>query len=274
MELSLLLKALILGVVEGLTEFLPISSTGHLILVGSLLNFNGEIGKVFEVVIQAGAMLAIILEYRRKFASVALGVFREAAARKFILNLVIAFLPAALLGLLLSKYIKQVLFRPVPVAAAFVAGAFVILWVERRNLRVRVEHVDSMSTGDAFKVGLAQTLALIPGTSRSGATIIGGMMFGLSRRAATEFSFFLAVPTLLAAAAYDLFKHRGLLHKQELGVFALGFVTAFVSAFLCIRWLLRYISRHNFNAFAWYRIGFGVLILVTAYFGVVNWNAN
>jgi len=274
MELSLLLKALILGVVEGLTEFLPISSTGHLILVGSLLNFNGEIGKVFEVVIQAGAMLAIVLEYRRKFSSVALGVFREAAARKFVLNLVIAFLPAAILGLLLSKYIKQVLFRPVPVAAAFVVGAFVILWVERRSLRIRVEHVDSMSTGDAFKVGLAQTLALIPGTSRSGATIIGGMLFGLSRRAATEFSFFLAVPTLLAAAAYDLFKHRGLLHKQELGVFALGFVTAFVSAFLCIRWLLRYISRHNFNAFAWYRIGFGVLILVTAYFGVVNWNAN
>ncbi len=273
MELSLLLKALILGVVEGLTEFLPISSTGHLILVGSLLNFNGEIGKVFEVVIQSGAMLAIILEYRRKFSSVALGVFREAAARKFVLNLVIAFLPAAVLGLLLSKYIKQVLFRPAPVAAAFIVGAFVILWVERRNLRVRVEHVDSMSTGDAFKVGLAQTLALIPGTSRSGATIIGGMLFGLSRRAATEFSFFLAVPTLLAAAAYDLFKHRALLHRQELGVFALGFATAFLSAFLCIRWLLRYIGRHNFNPFAWYRIGFGVLILVTAYFGVVNWNA-
>jgi undecaprenyl-diphosphatase len=272
MELSLLLKALILGVVEGLTEFLPISSTGHMILVGSLLNFNGEVGKVFEVVIQSGAMLAIIIEYRRKFSSVVLGMFREAAARKFVLNLVIAFLPALVLGFLFSKIIKQVLFRPIPVAAAFVVGAFVILWVERRKLRVRVEHVDSMSTGDAFKVGLAQTLALIPGTSRSGATIIGGMLFGLSRRAATEFSFFLAVPTLLAAAAYDLFKHRALLHKQELGVFAIGFVTAFLSAFLCIRWLLRYISRHNFNAFAWYRIAFGVLILVTAYFGVVNWN--
>ena len=271
MELPILLKAAILGTVEGLTEFLPISSTGHLILAGSLLDFNSEVGKVFEVVIQSGAMLAIILEYRRKFSSVALGLFRETAARRFVLNLGIAFLPAAIIGLSLSKYIKEVLFRPVPVAAAFIVGAFVILWVERRNLRVRIESVDAMSLSDAFKVGLAQTLALIPGTSRAGATIIGGMLFGLSRRAATEFSFFLAVPTLLAAAAYDLFKHRSLLHKQELNLFMMGFLAAFVSAFLCIRWLLRFISRHNFNVFAWYRIAFGVTILVTAYFGVVNW---
>jgi undecaprenyl-diphosphatase len=274
MELPILLKAVILGVVEGLTEFLPISSTGHLILAGSLLDFNSEVGKVFEVVIQSGAMLAILLEYRRKFSSVALGIFREAAARSFVSKLIIAFLPAALLGLLLSKYIKQFLFRPAPVAAAFILGALVILWVERRSLRVRVQSVDAMSLGDAFRVGLAQALALIPGTSRSGATIIGGMLFGLSRRAATEFSFFLAVPTLLAAAVYDLLKHRSLLHKHDLNLFMLGFLAAFVSAFLCIRWLLRYISRHNFNVFAWYRIGFGLIILVTAYFGVVDWAAS
>lgn len=242
MDLPILFKAVILGVVEGLTEFLPISSTGHLVLAGSLLDFNTEVGKVFEVVIQSGAMLAIILEYRGRFLSVILGMLREFAARRFVLNLVIAFLPAALLGLMASRFIKQVLFRPAPVAAAFIVGAFVILWVERRSLRVRVESVDSMSLGDAFKVGLAQTFALIPGTSRSGATIIGGMLFGLSRRAATEFSFFLAVPTLLAAAAYDLFKHRTLLHKQELSLFAMGFFAAFLSAFLCIRWLIRYIS--------------------------------
>jgi undecaprenyl-diphosphatase len=274
MDLPILIKALILGVVEGLTEFLPISSTGHLILAGSLLNFNGEVGKVFEVVIQSGAMLAIIWEYRRRFSGVAVGIFREAAARRFAINLLVAFLPAAVMGLVFSKLIKQFLFRPAPVAAAFIVGAFVILWVERRPLRVRVESVDAMSLGDAFKVGVAQTLALIPGTSRSGATIIGGMLFGLSRRAATEFSFFLAVPTLLAAAGYDLFKHRALLHKDDLSLFALGFLAAFLSAFLCIRWLVRYISRHNFNAFAWYRIGFGIVILLTAFTGIVHWSAS
>ncbi len=273
MDLPTLFKALVLGVVEGLTEFLPISSTGHLILAGSLLKFNGEVSKVFEVVIQAGAMLAIIWEYRKKFSRVAIGIVSDAAARRFVTQLLIAFLPAALLGLAFSKLIKRWLFQPLPVAAAFVIGAIVILWVERRSLRVRVESVDSMSAGDALKIGLAQTLALIPGTSRSGATIIGGMLFGLSRRAATEFSFFLAVPTLLAAAAYDLFKHRALLDKDELGLFAVGFGAAFLSAFLCVRWLLRYISRNNFNVFAWYRIAFGVVIMVTAYSGMVNWSA-
>jgi undecaprenyl-diphosphatase len=274
MDLILILKALILGIVEGLTEFLPISSTGHLILAGSLLHFDNEIGKVFEVVIQAGAMLAIIWEYRKKFSKVALGLVNDEASRQFALRLIIAFLPAAVFGLLFSKVIKRWLFQPIPVAAAFIIGAFVILWVERRKLPVRVENVDSMSLGDALKVGLAQTLALIPGTSRSGATIIGGMLFGLSRRAATEFSFFLAVPTLLAAAAYDLFKHRELLHKEELSLFGVGFIAAFLSAFLCIRWLLRFVSRHNFNGFAWYRIAFGVIILVTAYTGVVNWSVS
>jgi undecaprenyl-diphosphatase len=274
MDLPLLIKALILGIVEGLTEFLPISSTGHLILSGSLLHFNGEISKVFEVVIQAGAMLAIIWEYRKKFSRVAAGLTSDASSRRFALQLIVAFLPAAVFGWAFSKAIKHWLFRPLPVAAAFILGALVILWVERRSLKVRVENTDAMTLGDAFKVGLAQTLALIPGTSRSGATIIGGMLFGLSRRAATEFSFFLAVPTLLAAAVYDLFKHRHLLHRQELGLFAVGFVAAFFSAFLCIRWLLRYVSRHNFNVFAWYRIAFGAIILVTAYTGVVNWTGS
>jgi undecaprenyl-diphosphatase len=274
MDLPIIIKALILGIVEGLTEFLPISSTGHLILAGSLLHFDGEISKVFEVVIQAGAMLAIIWEYRKKFSKVTLGLVNDASSRKFALQLVVAFLPAAVFGLVFSKAIKRWLFQPIPVAAAFIIGAFVILWVEQRKTKVRVESVDAMTVGDALKVGLAQTLALIPGTSRSGATIIGGMLLGLSRKAATEFSFFLAVPTLLAAAAYDLFKHRELLHKEELGLFGMGFVAAFFSAFLCIRWLLRFVSRHNFNAFAWYRIAFGFVILITAFTGVVDWSAS
>jgi undecaprenyl-diphosphatase len=273
MALPIIVKALILGVVEGLTEFLPISSTGHLILAGSLLHFNDEVGKVFEVVIQAGAMLAILWEYRRKLIDVTQRLAVDRGARRFASNLVIAFLPAALCGLVLSKVIKQFLFKPIPVASAFVVGAFIILWAEKRNLRARVTDVDSMTWRDALNVGLAQTLALIPGTSRSGATIIGGMLLGLSRRAATEFSFFLAIPTLLAAAGYDLLKHHALIHKQDLGLFVVGFIAAFVSAFLCVRWLLRFISRHNFNAFAWYRIAFGVTILVTAYGGWVNWSA-
>ncbi len=274
MDLMLLLKALILGIVEGLTEFLPISSTGHLILAGSLLHFDDEVGKVFEVVIQAGAMLAIIWEYRKRFSKVTIGFFTDAPSRHFVLKLAVAFMPAAVLGFLFSKLIKRYLFQPVPVAAAFIVGALVILWVERRKTTARVEDVDSMSLADAFKVGLAQTLALVPGTSRSGATIIGGMLFGLSRRTATEFSFFLAVPTLLAAAGYDLLKHRHLLHKEALGMFGVGFAAAFVSAFLCVRWLLRFVSRNNFNAFAWYRIAFGVVILVTAFTGWVNWSGS
>jgi undecaprenyl-diphosphatase len=272
MALPFLLKALILGIVEGLTEFLPISSTGHLILAGALLHFNDEFGKVFEVVIQTGAMFAIIWEYRKRFAQLATGVFSDASARRFVLNLLIAFLPAAALGLVLGKYIKHALFKPVPVATAFIVGAFVILWAERRQHVVRVENVDDMSTLDALKIGVAQAFALIPGTSRSGATIIGGMLFGLSRRAATEFSFFLAVPTLLAAGAYDLFKHRALLRPEDLSAFGVGSLAAFVSAFLCVRWLLRYISRHDFSVFAWYRIVFGAIILFTAYTGLVNWS--
>ncbi|HYC45438.1 MAG TPA: undecaprenyl-diphosphate phosphatase [Burkholderiales bacterium] len=274
MDPLLLLKAAILGVVEGLTEFLPISSTGHLIITSQLLDFHDEKGKVFEIAIQTGAMLAVVWEYRTRFARALTGLTRDPLAQRFVLNLVIAFIPAAVLGLAFGKLIKQHLFHAVPVAIAFIAGAFVILWVERRrNRRVRIESVDDMTWLDALKVGMAQSVALIPGTSRSGATIIGGMLFGLSRRAATEFSFFLAVPTLIAAGIYDLMKHRDLLSVADAPVFGVGLVTAFVSAFVCVRWLIRYIATHDFTVFAWYRIVFGAVVLFTAYTGLVTWAA-
>lgn len=272
MEPLLLLKALILGVVEGLTEFLPISSTGHLIIASQLLDFHDEKGKVFEIAIQTGAMLAIVWEYRARFSHALTGLGTDPLARRFVLNLAVAFTPAALLGLAFGSLIKAHLFSAVPVAIAFVAGGLIILGVERRTpRRVRVESVDQMTWKDALKVGIAQSFALIPGTSRSGATIIGGMLFGLSRRAATEFSFFLAVPTLVAAGAYDLYKHRGLLSAADIPVFALGLVAAFASAFICVRWLIRYIATHDFTVFAWYRIVFGAIVLVTAYTGLVVW---
>lgn len=261
MDFILLLKALILGVVEGLTEFLPVSSTGHLILVGDLLNFNDEKGKLFEVVIQLGAILAVCWEYRKKIVSVISGLPGNPDARRFSANIIIAFLPAAILGFFLITIIKQYLFHPIPVAGALIAGGILILWVERRSPMVRVLNVDDMRWPDALKVGLAQTLSLFPGTSRAGATIIGGLFFGLSRRAATEFSFFLAIPTMFAATIYDLFKHRDILSAADLNMFAIGFVASFVSAFFAVRGLLRYISRHDFSAFAWYRIVLGGVVL-------------
>ncbi len=273
MDIILLCKALILGVVEGLTEFLPISSTGHLILVGDLLDFNDDKGKLFEIVIQSGAILAVCWEYRARLWTVARGLGYDAGARRFVANLVVAFLPAAVLGLLFAKAIKAHLFHPVPVALAFIIGGVLILWAERRQHTIRIQEVDEMSWRDALKIGLAQSLALIPGTSRSGATIIGGLFFGLSRRAATEFSFFLAIPTLIAATLYDLYKHRDLLQADDLGMFAVGFVASFVSAFVAVKGLLRFISRHDFSVFAWYRIVFGVVVLVTAYTGMVSWAA-
>ena len=280
MDTILVLKALIMGIVEGLTEFLPISSTGHLILAGSLLNFAGpgfskEKVDVFEIVIQAGAILAVCWEYRVRIAGVLLGMFSDRKAQRLVINLIIAFLPAAILGFLFSKKIKAVLFAPVPVAIAFIVGGLIILWVERRNkgreVYRRIDSVDDMTPLDAFKVGCAQAFALIPGTSRSGATIIGGMLFGLSRKAATEFSFFLAIPTLFAATIYSLYKERALLTAADMPLFSIGTVAAFISAFLCVRWLLRYISSHDFTVFAWYRIVFGLIILVTAYTGAVAW---
>ena len=273
MDIPLLLKALILGIVEGLTEFLPVSSTGHLILAGDLLDFNDERGKLFEIVIQCGAILAVCWEYRAKLMSVVTGLASDRAAQRFALNIVIAFMPLAVLGLAFGKAIKAHLFQPVPVALAFIVGGFIILWAERREHEITVQTVDDMGWKDALKLGLAQALALIPGTSRSGATIIGGLFFGLSRKASTEFSFFLAIPTLFAASAYQLYKERALLSMDDIGMWAVGFIAAFASAFLCVRWLLRYIATHDFTIFAWYRIAFGLVVLATAWSGAVNWTA-
>ncbi|MDO8465029.1 MAG: undecaprenyl-diphosphate phosphatase [Gallionella sp.] len=274
MDTILLIKAAILGIVEGLTEFLPISSTGHLILAGDLLDFNNERGKVFEIVIQFAAILAVCWEYRAKLGTVVGGLLqKQEAAQRFTANLLIAFLPLAILGLLFGKAIKAHLFSPVPVALAFIIGGIFILWAEKRDHRITVESVDNMHWRDALKMGFAQALALIPGTSRSGATIIGGLFFGLSRKGATEFSFFLAVPTLTAATVYELVKYRDQFHADDWGIFIVGSVTSFISAFLCVRWLLRYISHHDFTVFAWYRIVFGLVVLGTAYSGVVSWSA-
>lgn len=273
MDYIILLKAIILGVVEGLTEFLPISSTGHLIIAGDLLDFNDERAKVFEIAIQLAAILAVVWEYRVKIGRVIMGLPRERLARRFVLNLVIAFLPAALLGLVFSKVIKAYLFNPITVATAFILGGLLILWAERRRHRVRVFEVDDLTWQDALKVGCAQALALIPGTSRAGATIIGGLFIGLSRRTATEFSFFLAIPTMFAATLYDVYKHRELLHWGDIPLFLVGGIASFLSAFVAVRALLRYISRHDFTVFAWYRIIFGVLVLVTAYTGLVSWSS-
>ena len=272
MDVALYLKAFVLGIVEGLTEFLPISSTGHLIIAGQLLGFGGDKAKVFDIVIQSGAMLAVVWEYRARFAGLLTRLDRDPAVRRFAVNLVVAFIPAAVLGLAFGSAIKQHLFHAVPVAAAFIAGGLIILWVERTPRPAMVASVDDMRWQDALKVGLAQSFALIPGTSRSGATIIGGMLFGLSRRVATEFSFFLAVPTLIAAGAYDFYKHRALFDAGDIGPFSVGFIVSFVAAFLCVRWLLRYIATHDFTAFAWYRIVFGVIVLATGYTGVVSWS--
>jgi undecaprenyl-diphosphatase len=270
-DVLILLKALILGIVEGLTEFLPVSSTGHLILAGDLLGFNDERGKLFEVVIQSGAILAVVWEYRERFVGVIRGFGRERLANRLVLNLAIAFMPLAVLGLLFKKAIEAHLFKPLPVAAALVVGGLFILWAERRQHTVRVETVDEMTPIDALKLGLAQALALIPGTSRSGATIIGGLFFGLSRKAAAEFSFFLAVPTLFAATFYQLYKERALLSVDDIGMWVVGFVASFISAFLCVRWLLRFISHHDFTPFAWYRIAFGIVVLATWQFDLIAW---
>lgn len=271
MDTALALKALILGIVEGLTEFLPVSSTGHLIIVGSLLGFNDEKGKIFELVIQTGAMLAVCWEFRARFTGVLRGLASDASAQGFVLNLIAAFMPAAVIGLALGSLIKSHLFNAVSVAIALIVGGFVILWVERRERPARIDQVDGMTWRDALKVGFAQAFALFPGVSRAGATIIGGMLFGLSRRAATEFSFFLAVPTLMAAGAWDLYKNRALLSVDDLGLFGIGTVTAFLSAFVCIRWLMRYVATHDFMIFAWYRIVFGLFILGSAWSGLIRW---
>jgi undecaprenyl-diphosphatase len=273
MPSSDVVKALILGVVEGLTEFLPISSTGHLIITQQLLAFNDERAKVFAIVIQTGAIMAVVWEYRARHLQILRGLADDPRARRFVVNVAIAFMPLAVLGLAFGDWIKAHLFNATAVAIAFIVGALLILWAERREHHIRVSEVDDMTWRDALKVGVAQAFALIPGMSRAGSTIIGGLLFGLSRRAATEFSFFLAVPTLVAAGALDLIEHRDLLGAADLGVFATGFIAAFVSAFVAVRALLRYISRNDFTVFAWYRIAFGLIVLVTGYAGLIDWSA-
>lgn len=271
MDLLLLLKAAILGVVEGLTEFLPISSTGHLILVGTLLNFNDDRAKLFDIVIQSAAILAVVWEYRQRLGHTLVSATREASSMRLLVNVAIAFVPLAALGLIFGKWLKAHLFNAPVVATTFILGGLIILWVERKDHHERVISVDSMSALDALKVGIAQCFALIPGTSRSGATIIGSMLFGLSRKVATEFTFFLAIPTLGIASLYELYKERALLSADDAGMWAVGMFSSFISAFFVVRWLIRFVSTHSFKAFAWYRIAFGLLILLTWQMGWVQW---
>ena len=273
MDIVLLVKAAVMGIVEGLTEFLPISSTGHLILAGSLLGgFGDNRGKVFEIAIQTGVIFAVILVYWHKIRSTVVALPRQPKAQRLALNIFIGFLPAVVLGLLFGKVIKEHLFIPTVVASTFIIGGFIILWAEKRPPgSVRVEHVDDMTPWDALKVGLVQCFAMIPGTSRSGSTIIGGMLLGLSRQAATDFSFFLAIPTLIGAGLYSIYKERAALSMADVPLFAVGLVFSFISAWLCVRWLLKYISSHSFIPFAWYRIAFGILVLATAWTGTVVW---
>ncbi len=277
MDTVLLIKAAIMGIVEGLTEFLPISSTGHLILAGSLLGFGGEKAKVFDIAIQTGAIFAVIIVYWQKIRSTLVALPTEEKAQRFSLNVLVAFFPAVILGLLFGKAIQAHLFTPVVVASTFIIGGFIILWAEKRQqanpAAARIHDVDDMRVWDALKVGLVQCVAMIPGTSRSGATIIGGMLLGLSRKAATDFSFFLAMPTLIGAGAYSLYKERALLSMADLPFFTVGLVFSFLSAWVCVRWLLRYISSNSFVPFAWYRIVFGLVVLGTWWSGLVDWAA-
>lgn len=273
MDLWTAAQALILGVVEGLTEFLPISSTGHQIIVADLLNFGGERAMAFNIIIQLGAILAVVWEFRRKIIDVVVGLPTQPQARRFTVNLIIAVMPAVVLGVIFADVIHEYLFNPITVATALVVGGVIMLWAERRQHVIRAETVDDMTWKDAVKIGFAQCLAMIPGTSRSGSTIIGGLLFGLSRKAATEFSFFLAMPTMVGAAVYSGYKYRHLFQPDDLPVFAIGFVTSFIFAMIAVRALLKFISNHSYAAFAWYRIAFGLLILATWQFGWINWSA-
>ena len=273
MDLMLLAKAAAMGMVEGLTEFLPISSTGHLILAGALLGFDDDKAKVFDIAIQTGAIFAVILVYWEKIRSTAKAFWYQVEAQRFVLNVFIGFVPAVVLGLVFGKLIKEHLFTPWVVATTFIVGGFIILWAERRPpSSVRIRAVEDMRGRDALMVGLVQCLAMIPGTSRSGATIIGGMLLGLSRKAATDFSFFLAIPTLIGAGVYSLYKERALLSVEDIPMFATGLVVSFISAWICVRWLLKYIASHSFEIFAWYRIAFGIVVLATAWTGLVDWS--
>ena len=273
MDLWTAAQALILGVVEGLTEFLPISSTGHQIIVADLLNFGGERAMAFNIIIQLGAILAVVWEFRRKIIDVVVGLPTQPQARRFTVNLIIAVMPAVVLGVIFADVIHEYLFNPITVATALVVGGVIMLWAERRQHVIRAETVDDMTWKDAVKIGFAQCLAMIPGTSRSGSTIIGGLLFGLSRKAATEFSFFLAMPTMVGAAVYSGYKYRDLFQPADLPVFAIGFVTSFIFAMIAVKALLKFIASHSYAAFAWYRIAFGLVILATWQFGWIDWTA-
>lgn len=273
MELWTAVQALILGIVEGLTEFLPISSTGHQIIVADLLDFGGERAMAFNIIIQLGAILAVVWEFRRKIFDVVTGLPTQRNAQRFTVNLLIAFLPAVVLGVIFADLIHEYLFNPITVAAALVVGGVIMLWAERRQHEVHASSVDEINWKDALKVGFAQCLAMIPGTSRSGATIIGGLLFGLSRKTATEFSFFLAMPTMVGAAVYSGYKYRHLFQPDDLPVFAVGFITSFIFAMIAVKGLLKFIANHSYAAFAWYRIVFGLLILATWQFGWVDWTS-
>lgn len=273
MDLWTAAQALILGVVEGLTEFLPVSSTGHQIIVADLINFGGERAMAFNIIIQLGAILAVVWEFRRKIIDVVIGLPKQSEAQRFTVNLIIGVLPAIVLGVLFADLIHKYLFNPITVATALVVGGVIMLWAERRQHVVRAETVDEMTWVDALKVGCAQCLAMIPGTSRSGATIIGGLLFGLSRKAATEFSFFLAMPTMVGAAVYSAYKYRTLFQHDDLPVIAIGFVTSFIFAMIAVRALLKFISTHTYAVFAWYRIAFGLVILATWQFGWIDWSS-
>lgn len=273
MEFLLIFKAIMMGIVEGVTELLPISSTGHLILAAELMDFlEGDKRVVFEIFIQMGALLAIVWEYREKIFSSLLGIGRPGVEQNLYINVAIAFFPAALVGFMFSDFIKEVLFSPYVVAAGFIGGGFIIMWVEKRAYAPRIEDMDNIGYASALNVGLCQCLALIPGVSRSGATIIGGMYFGLSRRAATEFSFFVAIPMISAASLYSLWGAREGVALGDAGILAIGFITSFISAFFVMKMLLKFVATHTFIAFAWYRIAFGGVILATAYWGVVDWS--
>ncbi|WP_371228178.1 undecaprenyl-diphosphate phosphatase [Pseudomonas sp. QE6] len=273
MDLWSAFQAFILGVVEGLTEFLPISSTGHQIIVADVIGFGGERAEAFNIIIQLAAILAVVWEFRRKILDIVVGLPSQARAQRFTVNLLIAFFPAVVLGVAFADYIHHYLFNPITVAVALVVGGVIMLWAEKRQHVIRAETVDDMTWKDALKVGCAQCLALVPGTSRSGATIMGGLLFGLSRKAATEFSFFLAMPTMVGAAVYSGYKYRHLFQPDDLPVFAIGFVTSFIFAMIAVRGLLKFIASHSYAAFAWYRIAFGLLILATWQFGLIDWSS-
>ncbi len=272
MDITLLLKAAILGIVEGLTEFLPISSTGHLIILGDLLNYNDETSKVFKIVIQLAAILAVCWDYRERLSKVVVGLPNDKPSQRFAALILVGFLPAAVLGVMFHSTIKALLFNPITVAIALIVGGLIILYVEKRAYHPRVNSVDEMRWTDALKVGFAQAVAMIPGTSRSGAIIMGGLVFGLSRKTAVEFSFFLAIPTMFGATAYDLYKNWALLHASDLPVFAVGFVCSFLAAMWAVKSFIKFISNHTFIVFAWYRIVFGLVVLGTAYTGAVSWS--